>query len=191
MMMQILAVAASYLLLSIASCFAASSTSSPKPIAIVTGGTRGIGSGIARVLAEDGYDLLVTFNSDEAAADAFAGALIDELGADLTVKCVGGDISLSSTRDEIFEVLDGMTSGEVDGCGGGRLAVLVHNAGQYVGITSDNSDGIGPGKSLLFGDGSLVDEDGRTNFDTMHYYQRKYGEAFIDLCERSLLRMGD
>jgi len=108
---------------------------------------------------------------------------------------VGGDISLCSTRDKVFEALDSMTGdgggGGGDGDGGARrLAVVVHNAGQYVGITSDNSDGIeASGKTLSFGDGSLVDEEGRTNFDTMHYYQRMYGEAFVDLCERSLLRM--
>ena len=132
------------------------------------------------------YDQLQTQNKE--AADEFATSLADEIGNELRVKCVGGDISLSSTRDEIFKALDSMTEDGDGGCSG-RLAVMVHNAGQYVGMTSENSDGI-QAKALSFGDGSLVDEEGRTNFDTMHYYQRMYGEAFVDLCERSLLRMG-
>eukprot|EP00567_Pseudictyota_dubia_P011469 CAMPEP_0197443376 /NCGR_PEP_ID=MMETSP1175-20131217/9122_1 /TAXON_ID=1003142 /ORGANISM="Triceratium dubium, Strain CCMP147" /LENGTH=255 /DNA_ID=CAMNT_0042973993 /DNA_START=89 /DNA_END=853 /DNA_ORIENTATION=+ len=160
----------------------------PKPIALVTGGTRGIGSGIARVLAEDGYDLLLTYNTDKDAADEFAASLAHDIGGELRVKCVGGDISLGSTRDEIFEALDSMTEASDDGCDG-RLAVLVHNAGQIVGLTSENSEGI-QAKALSFGDGSLVDKEGRTDFDAMHYYRRLYGEAFVDLCERSLLRMG-
>ena len=41
----------------------------------------------------------------------------------------------------------------------------------------------------MFGDGSLLDDDGRADFSTIHYYQRMYGEAFVDLCERSLVRM--
>ena len=81
----------------------------PKPIAIVTGGTRGIGSGITRVLAEEGYDLLLTYNSDKEAADGFAKTLTDDNSSELRVECVGGDISLCSTRDEIFKVLDSMT----------------------------------------------------------------------------------
>jgi 3-oxoacyl-[acyl-carrier protein] reductase len=167
-----------------------SSSFSPRPIAIITGGTRGIGRGIASVLASEGYDLILTFNSDKDAASSFAAALVrehkdNEDHSNLRVECVGGDISLVSTRDEIFDTLDSMRSG-----GQRCLEVLVHNAGQYVGITSDNCDGISaPSTSLSFGDGSLLDENGQTNLTTMKYYQRLYGEAFVDLCERSLARM--
>ena len=165
-----------------------------RPIAIVTGGTRGIGSGIAQVLAEDGYDLLLTYNTDQVSATKFAQSLVDVDKATCTssnsspirVECVGGDISLSSTRDEIFKRLDYMMKHDNES----TLAILVHNAGQYVGITSDNVENIKAGKKpLAFGDGSLIGDDGRTNFETMHYYQRMYGEAFIDLSERSLARM--
>ena len=50
----------------------------------------------------------------------------------------------------------------------------MHNAGQYVGITSTNADGLKGGKPVGFGDGSLL-EDGATNLATMHYYQRMCG----------------
>jgi len=158
----------------------ASSLSSAKPVAIVTGGTRGIGSGISEALADAGYDLLLTYNSNEDAANQFAV----KFDKKCRVECVGGDISLRATRDKIFARLDTAFVGH-------RLAVMVHNAGQVVGITSDNCDGLSAGpQPLSFGDGSLLDEEsGDVNLDTMHYYQRMYGEAFVDLCERSLVRM--
>jgi acetoacetyl-CoA reductase len=37
-------------------------------LAVVTGGTRGIGKAIAKELQENGYDVVVTFRNDEAAA---------------------------------------------------------------------------------------------------------------------------
>lgn len=94
-----------------------------RPFAIVTGGTRGIGSGIATVLSEEGYDLLLTYNSDKEAADEFVSSLSSK-DEDLRAECVAGDISLCETRDEIFAVVDAMRSD------GGRLEVVVHNAGQ-------------------------------------------------------------
>jgi NAD(P)-dependent dehydrogenase (short-subunit alcohol dehydrogenase family) len=86
------------------------SAAGPKPIALITGGTCGIGSGITKVLAEEGYDLLSTYNSDKASADEFAKHLVDRIGSELRVNCVGGDISQCSTRDEIFKELDSMTA---------------------------------------------------------------------------------
>ena len=152
----------------------------PRKLAIITGGTRGIGKGIATVLASEGYDLLLTYNSNEDAANEFVDTLLsankehDQDGADITVKCVGGDISLVATRDEIFRTVDEMlsssnnNSSNNNNCRHLRLAVLVHNAGQYIGITADNCEGIdAPTKSLSFGDGSLLDEEGRTNLDIL------------------------
>ena len=164
-------------------------TNRGRKIALVTGGTRGIGSGISEALAEAGYDLLLTYNTDKDAASEFSQSIREKYKDSCRrVECVGGDISLPSTRDEIFSCLDGMTSSDDNGDDDGYLAVMVHNAGQYVGITSDNSDGL-EAKPLMFGDGSLLEEDGSTNMDTLNYYHRMYGEAFVDLCERSLVQM--
>jgi len=165
-------------------------SSGTKRIALVTGGTRGIGSGISEVLAESGYDLLLSYNTNKEAAEAFAKSILDKHGNSCQrVECVGGDISLEQTRNDIFSRLDAMTSSDKESC----LAIMVHNAGQYVGITADNSEGIeAPEGFQMFGDGSLLDEDdGSTNMRTLNYYHKMYGEAFIDLCERSLVRMKD
>ena len=58
-----------------------------------------------------------------------------------------------------------------------------------MGITSANADGLKPAM-LGFGDGSMLsEEDGTMDLSTMRYYQRLYGEAYVDLCERGLARM--
>jgi 3-oxoacyl-[acyl-carrier protein] reductase len=51
-------------------------TGSVRPIAIVTGGRRGIGLGIARALAASGFDIAITGLEE---SDAESSALIDEL----------------------------------------------------------------------------------------------------------------
>jgi len=176
-----------FFLLNISLVLSTANTGKTRRIAIITGGTRGIGSGISEALAEAGYDLLLTYNTNKVAATEFSESIREKYSDSCSrVECVGGDISLPATRDEIFSCLDAMTSDDDGGC----LAVMVHNAGQYVGITSDNSDGL-EAKPLMFGDGSLLDGDGSTNMDTLNYYHRMYGEAFVDLCERSLVRMKD
>lgn len=66
---------------------------------------------------------------------------------------------------------------------------MCHNAGQYVGITSDNSANLEMA-SLEYGNGSLINpNDGSVNLDMARYYHALYGEAWVDLCERSLVRM--
>lgn len=150
--------------------------------AIVTGGTRGIGRGIADALAADGFDLLLTYNTNVQAAEAAAESVRAEHKC--RVELVGGDASLAETRDRIFACFDQTYKATHD------LAAVVHNAGQYVGVTSDNADGLSAAP-LAFGDGSLLGESGSLDLDQMRYYQRLYGEAYVDLMERGLARMGE
>ena len=153
-------------------------------VAVVTGGTRGIGRGISEALAEHDFDLLVSYNSDEAAAEQAAGELKTKYNC--AVACVGGDVSLPETRAKIWETYDKVYGGDTH-----RLGAVVHNAGQYVGVTSTNAAGIkATGPPPGFGDGSLIKE-GAVDFTQMHYYQRMYGDAFVDLCEQGLARFTD
>jgi len=88
-----------------------------KKVALVTGGSRGIGYGIAKHLADHGFDLAINGVRDEAAVDAVVTSLRSS-GAD--VLYCQGDVSSSSDRKKIVQrVKDHF----------GRLHVLVNNAG--------------------------------------------------------------
>jgi len=88
-----------------------------KKVALITGGSRGIGLGIAQHLAKNGFDIAINGVRDESAVvDVII--LLQDLGADV-IYCQG---SISSTEDRkkiIQKVKDHF----------GRLHVLVNNAG--------------------------------------------------------------
>ena len=73
-----------------------------KRVALITGGTRGIGFGIAQCLARDGFDLAVCGLRDESAA-AEALAALRKLGAD--VLYVPADVSDAAARQRLLEAV--------------------------------------------------------------------------------------
>jgi NAD(P)-dependent dehydrogenase (short-subunit alcohol dehydrogenase family) len=92
-------------------------TTNRKPVALVTGGTRGIGLGIAQALARENFDLAICGIRDEAAA-AGSVAVLRELGANTLY--IRADISDTSARQTVIVEVQKHF---------GRLNVLVNNAG--------------------------------------------------------------
>lgn len=88
-----------------------------KKVALVTGGSRGIGLGIARALARAGFDLAINGVREESAVEEALSELRG-MGADV-IYC-RGDVSLSESRQQIIDQIRSHF---------GRLNVLVNNAG--------------------------------------------------------------
>lgn len=88
-----------------------------KKVALVTGGSRGIGLGIARALAQAGFDLAINGVREESAVEEALSELRG-MGADV-IYC-RGDVSLSESRQQIIDQIRSHF---------GRLNVLVNNAG--------------------------------------------------------------
>ena len=88
----------------------------PTRVALVTGGSKGLGFVVARVLARRGYGLVIGGRDRDALADAAA-----ELSRDApTVIQVPGDVSLPAVRDDLTVAARRL----------GGLDVLVNNASE-------------------------------------------------------------
>lgn len=88
-----------------------------KPIALVTGGSRGIGAAISKKLAADGFHVLINFSSNEARAKTILDEIKKEGGSgDLC----GFDVANAEAVAESFSKIHEQH---------GPLNVLVNNAG--------------------------------------------------------------
>ena len=86
-------------------------------LAVITGGTRGIGLAVAHRLAKDGFDLLISYRGDEEAA----AACRDELaGSGRQVEVIAADVSSADDAGRLIETAMSTF---------GRIDVLVNNAG--------------------------------------------------------------
>jgi 3-oxoacyl-[acyl-carrier protein] reductase len=86
-------------------------------VAVITGGTRGIGLAVARRLAHDGYDVLLTYKDD---ADAAAAARQDIATSGRQIEVIAADISTGDGAGTAIEAAMQRL---------GRIDVLVNNAG--------------------------------------------------------------
>ncbi|MCR4896364.1 MAG: SDR family oxidoreductase [Lachnospiraceae bacterium] len=96
---------------------------SGRPLALVTGASRGIGAAIAEALAEGGYDLIIT--CDGSMPDLLALQVRLENKYRILCRAVHCDVSNPEEVQDLYEEI-------------GRLDVLVNNAGiSYVGLLSE------------------------------------------------------
>ncbi|MDI3383076.1 SDR family oxidoreductase [Xenophilus aerolatus] len=91
-------------------------TASPAPVILVTGGSRGVGAATARLAAERGHDVAISFVANEAAAEAVA-ADVRALGRQALA--VRADSADPQQVARLFDAIDRRF---------GRIDVLVNNA---------------------------------------------------------------
>lgn len=85
-------------------------------VAVVTGGSRGIGRAVALLLATRGYHICLSYVSDAAAAQAVVAAIEAQGGRAVAVR---SDVAVEADVLALFEAADAL----------GTLSALVNNAG--------------------------------------------------------------
>jgi NAD(P)-dependent dehydrogenase (short-subunit alcohol dehydrogenase family) len=93
------------------------SLSSVKKVLIVTGGSRGIGAATARLAAQQGYAVCLSYRNNRHAADEVVAAIIATGGVAMAVKA---DVAVEQDVVRLFEQVDASL---------GRVTALVNNAG--------------------------------------------------------------
>lgn len=88
-------------------------------VAVVTGGSKGIGAGIARRLAAEGASVIVNYSTDQAGAEKVVAAIVAANGKAVAVQ---GNVTEANDVERIFATAIREF---------GRLDILVNNAGIY------------------------------------------------------------
>jgi NAD(P)-dependent dehydrogenase (short-subunit alcohol dehydrogenase family) len=95
----------------------------PVPVAVVTGGSRGIGAATCRLLADRGYAVCVSYRTDRAAADR----VVEQCRAmGVRALAVAADVAVEDEVERLFAAVDDTL---------GRPTVLVCSAGIVAGTS--------------------------------------------------------
>lgn len=141
---------------------------SSRPVAIVTGGSRGIGRGIAERLAAEGWAVVINFFSRRDAADELAAQVLSAGGECLVAQA---DIGNAADRERLLQETRGRF---------GRLDLLVNNAG----ITS-------PGrKDLLEATEESWDQVMATNLKGPFFLAQRAAREMVRLVEAGAIERG-
>jgi len=97
-------------------------------IALVTGGSRGIGFGVAKALAKSGYEVVIT---GRRAGSEVTPALKQLQACGVRAEYVAADVSSNSDRQRLLETIENHF---------GKLNVLVNNAGMAPRVRADVLD---------------------------------------------------
>ncbi len=101
------------------------------PVALITGASRGIGRGIALALAEVGYDLVINYAGNQAAAEQTATDALragKDRGRAIRAEICQADIGSRADRERLVEFTRGSF---------GRCDLLVNNAGVAPNVRAD------------------------------------------------------
>jgi 3-oxoacyl-[acyl-carrier protein] reductase len=129
-----------------------------RPVALVTGGTRGIGVGIARALAATGWDLAIS----GLRPPADVATVVDDLtAAGAAVIYCAADIAVTSDRARLVESVMKRF---------GRLNLLVNNAGRAPRERAD----------LLVASEEGFEEVLRTNLQGPHFLTQHVARLLVD-----------
>ena len=133
-------------------------TSNQSRVAIVTGGTRGIGFGIARALAADGWDLALCGRRGE---DAVLEAIGNLRSAGVDVMYAPLDVSRTADHRRFVDAVCARW---------GRIDALVNNAGRAPRVRAD----------LLDATDESFDEVLRTNLRGPYFLTQQVARVLID-----------
>ncbi|MEX8494324.1 SDR family NAD(P)-dependent oxidoreductase, partial [Sphaerotilus sp.] len=89
----------------------------PTPLLLVTGGSRGIGASVARLAAQQGYAVCLSYRSRGDLAEALVAQIRGDGGRALAVQA---DVAVEAEVVRLFERIDAEL---------GRITALVNNAG--------------------------------------------------------------
>ena len=89
----------------------------PAQLVLITGGSNGIGAATARLCAEQGWDVCITYRADQAAADA---VVADCRAQGVSATAIQVDVAIEADIERMFAHVDALDS---------RLYGVVNNAG--------------------------------------------------------------